>query len=243
MAAIPKRKRNESSECQRCVLHNLAACPARDPASQDASAAWIDSIGLQPDSVLFNLGERANAVYCLRSGVMKLVRYDLGGNQRIVRILTAGDLAALESAFEHAQQHTAVAVTQVQLCRIPAPQFRQWTDTNDEIRRRLLAQSRSALRKADYWLSELVGNTIPARVRLARLLLQLRVGDSDEIHRLRLVDYGGILGIAPETACRILNELMDDGVLTKAGRTRDGRLFRGDIEALMQLASEETAAA
>ncbi|TXG78266.1 MAG: Crp/Fnr family transcriptional regulator [Rhodocyclaceae bacterium] len=243
MAATPKHEHDASPECRRCVLRDFAACPARDPASQDFSAAWIDRIDLQPDSVLFNFGERAKAVYCLRSGVMKLVRYDLGGNQRIVRILTAGDLAALESAFEHEQQHTAIAITQAQLCRIPAPQFRQWADSNDEIRRRLLEQSRVALRKADYWLSELVGNMIPARVRLARLLLQLRAGTSDEIHRLRLVDYGGILGIAPETACRILNELMEDGVLTKAGRTRDGRLFRADIDALMQLASEETIAA
>jgi len=242
MRAPAKHQRDGPDECTSCVLRGTSGCPAIDAIAEETDGIAIEEIRVDSGEILYNIGDRTAHLHCVRRGVVKLVRYDLGGNQRIVRILTAGDLAALESAFEHEQQHTAIAVTQAQLCRIPAPQFRRLANGNDEIRRRLLEQSRAALRKADYWLSELVGNTIPARVRLARLLLQLRVGGTDTIHRLRLIDYGGILGIAPETACRILNELMEDGALTKAGRTQDGRLFRGNIDALMQLAAEETAA-
>lgn len=242
MAAIPQRKRNESLDCQGCVFHDLAPCPAGSQASMGALGAWVDNVELEPDSILFSLGDRAASVQCIRRGVVKLVRYDLGGNQRIVRILTAGDLVALESAFEYEQQHTAIAITQTQVCRIPAPQFRQIAERDPMIQHRLLAQSRSALKQADYWLTELLGNTIPARVRLARLLVRLRIGNTTDLHRLRLADYGGILGVAPETVCRILNDLMEEGVIAKAGRSENGRLFSADMERLMQIASETVAA-
>lgn len=242
MAATPHRKRNEPLDCPVCVFQGLAPCPGSNPIVSNALGAWIDIVELEPDSILFSLGDRAASVHCIRRGVMKLVRYDMGGNQRIVRILTGGDLVALESAFEHEQQHTAIAVTHAQICRIPAPQFRQVAARDPTIQHRLLEQARSALKHADYWLTDLVGNTKLARVRLARLLVRLRIGSTSRLHRLRLADYGGILGIAPETVCRILNDLMEEGVIAKAGSSQDGRLFNADMERLMQIASDTVAA-
>ena len=94
------------------------------------------------------------------------------------------------------------------------------------------------MREADNWLSELVSNTVPAKVRLARLLLQLRNGDSDRVHRLKITDFGSIIGITPETISRLLNELMAEGILMKAGRAPNSRNFRADIPALMLISQD-----
>ena len=93
-------------------------------------------------------------------------------------------------------------------------------------------------RETDSWLSELVSNTVPAKVRLARLLLQLRIGDSDRVHRLSLADFGGILGITPETVSRLLSELGDSEILIKAGRGEHGRNYRADIPALTAISQD-----
>ena len=94
------------------------------------------------------------------------------------------------------------------------------------------------MRETDSWLSELVSNTVPAKVRLARLLLQLRIGDSDRVHRLSLADFGGILGITPETVSRLLSELGDSEILIKAGRGEHGRNYRADIPALTAISQD-----
>lgn len=198
----------------------------------------IDDLIFEAGATLYNMTDRATSIYCIRHGAIKLLRYDVSGNQRIVRILKKNDIVALESVFLDDQQHTAIAVTEAHICRIPVSHFRQFIEKYPALQRRLLEKSHEALREADNWLSELVSNTVPAKVRLARLLLQLRIGDSDRIHRLKLADFGGILGITPETVSRLLRELMESEVLAKTGRGPSGRNYRGDIAALTFISQE-----
>lgn len=192
----------------------------------------IDDLVFEKDATIYNMTDRASAVYCVRHGVIKLVRYDVSGNQRIVRFLKKNDVLALESVFSEEQQHTAIALTEAHLCRIPMVHFRQFIAEHPALQLRLFEKSQQALRDADSWLSELVSNTVPAKVRLARLLLQLRIGESDRVHRLSIIDFGAILGVAPETVSRLLNELMDSEILMKTGNGKNGRNYRADIPAL-----------
>ena len=198
----------------------------------------IDDLVFEAGATLYNETDKASAVYCVRHGLIKLVRYDASGNQRIVRFLKKSDVVALESVFTDDQQHTAIALTEAHLCRIPITHFRQFIADHPALQLRLFEKSQEALREADNWLSELVSNTVPAKVRLARLLLQLRIGDSDRVHRLRITDFGGIIGITPETISRLLNELMAEGILIKAGRAPNGRNYRADIPALMLISQD-----
>lgn len=200
----------------------------------------IDDLIFEAGATIYNMTDRASAVYCVRHGVIKLVRYDVSGNQRIVRFLKKNDVLALESVFSDEQQHTAITVTEAHLCRIPISHFRQFIAEHPALQLRLFEKSQDALRDADSWLSELVSNIVPAKVRLARLLLQLRVGESDRVHRLSIADFGGILGIAPETVSRILNELIDSEILIKTGRGLNGRNYQADIPALTLISQDDT---
>ncbi|MGE5471081.1 MAG: Crp/Fnr family transcriptional regulator [Bacteroidota bacterium] len=225
-------KCNGRSNCFTCSLRSTMVCA--DVSLEDLLAFHtpIDDLVFAKDAIIYNRTDRASAVYCVRHGVIKLVRYDVSGNQRIVRFLKKNDVVALESVFLEEQQHTAIALTEAHLCRIPMTHFRQFIAEHPALQLRLFEKSQEALRDADNWLSELVSNTVPAKVRLARLLLQLRIGETDRIHRLSIADFGAILGIVPETVSRLLNELMDMGILMKAGRGANGRNYRSDIPAL-----------
>jgi len=202
----------------------------------------IDDLAFEPGATIYNMADQANAVYCVRQGAIKLLRYDVSGNQRIVRFLKKGDVVGLDSVFTDEQQHTAIALTPTQLCRIPMKHFKDFIANHPALQLRLLEKTQEALRETDSWLSELVSNTVPAKVRLARLLLQLRIGESDRVHRLSLADFGGILGITPETVSRLLNELGEAGILVKTGRGLSGRNYQADIPALTAISQDASRA-
>lgn len=226
------------SNCFTCSLRSTMVCA--DVSLEDLLAFHIpiDDLIFEAGATIYNMADKPGAVYCVRQGVIKLVRYDVSGNQRIIRFLKKGDVVALESVFADQQQHTAIALTETSLCRIPMTHFKEFIANHPALQLRLLEKSQEALRVTDNWLSELVSNTVPAKIRLTRLLLLLRVGDTDRIHRLSLADFGGILGITPETVSRLLNELIGNEILFKTGQGTQGRNFRGDIPALTLISTK-----
>ena len=113
----------------------------------------IDDLVFEKDATIYNMTDRASAVYCIRHGVVKLVRYDVSGNQRIVRFLKKNDVLGLDSVFSEEQHHTAIALTEAHLCRIPIVHFRQFIAEHPALQLRLFEKSQEALRDADNWLS------------------------------------------------------------------------------------------
>ena len=230
------------SNCFTCSLRSTMVCA--DVSLEDLAAFHIpiDDMAFEAGATIFNMADQANAVYCVRQGAIKLLRYDVSGNQRIVRFLKKGDVVGLDSVFANEQQHTAIALTPTQLCRIPMSHFKDFIAKHPGLQLRLLEKTQEALRETDSWLSELVSNTVPAKVRLARLLLQLRIGDSNRVHRLSLADFGGILGITPETVSRLLTEMGDAGILVKTGHGLNGRNYQADIPALTAISLDPSRA-
>lgn len=227
------------SNCFACDLRHTMVCS--DVSLEDLVAFHIpiDDLVYPVGSVLYQAGEAASAVHCVRLGAIKLVKTDASGDQRIVRILKKNDVAGMESLFSGVNQHTAIALTEVHTCRIPMTHFHQFIAEHPALQMRLLEKSQETLREVDGWLSDLVSNTIPARVRTARLLLRLRVGDTDRIHRLPLADLAAILGLTQETVSRTLSDLIREEVLVRVGKGMASRHLRGDIAALTAIAQRD----
>lgn len=223
------------SDCRRCEHRSQTIFAEIGLEDIDAFQAPIDRLVYEPGAVLYHDGHVAQAIQFMRYGAVKLVRFDAAGHQRIVRILKQGDVAGLEAILSEKHQHTAIAITEVHTCRVPMQHFQSFLLQAPRLQMRLMEKFHQALQEVDQWLSELVSNTIPARTRLARLLLRLRIGNSGDIHRLSLADTGAILGLTPETLCRIQRELVNEGVLLKAGKGRAHRRYQGDIAALSMI--------
>jgi CRP/FNR family transcriptional regulator, anaerobic regulatory protein len=229
------------SNCIACALRQDMVCSDVSLDDLVDFHAGIDDFDFGHDAALFNMETSTEAVYCIRAGAVKLMRRDLPGSERIVRVLKQGDVAGLESAFADQYEHTAIAVGEVRACRIPIAYFRQFIASHPGLQVRLLEKSQAALRETETWLTQLVSATVPPRMRMARLLLRLRVGEGDRIQRFSISDMGAIICCAPETVSRVISEFVRQGLLTKGGSINTSRHFRGDIAALEQISQESQA--
>lgn len=229
----PKRKR---SNCMACGLRDIMICSDVRVEELADFHTWIDDLTVSSGNTLFSADTPVDGIYCIRSGMIKLIRFSSSGAQRIVRIVKRGDVAGLEAVFSQFHEHTAVAVGPVTACRIPLANFKRMIEANPSLQSRLLEKSQQALREAETWLSELAGGSAQARERMARLLLRVREGKSNRIYRFSLEDIGAMLGITIETASRILSDFTRQGVLTKHSSGNERRYFGADIAALEKIA-------
>ena len=230
----PQRKGR--SNCGACDLREVMVCSDVTVDQLADFHTWIDDMTIPSGGVVFNTDAPADGVYCIRAGIVKLVKYSTSGAQRIVRIVKRGDVAGIEAVFSESFEHTAVAVGEVVACRIPVVNFRRMIEANPTLQRRLLEKSQQALREAETWLSELAGGTAQARERMARLLLRLREGSTNRIHRFNLEDIGAMLGITIETASRVLADFTRLGLLTKRSAGAAMRYYNADISGLEKIA-------
>lgn len=238
-------QRKGRSNCGACDLREVMVCSDVTVDQLADFHTWIDDLTIPAGGIVFNAEAPADGVYCIRAGIVKLVSYSNAGAQRIVRIVKRGDVAGMEAVFADAFDHTAVAVGEVVACRIPVDNFRRMIEANPTLQRRLLEKSQQALREAEAWLAELAGGTAQARERLARLLLRLREGQSERIHRFNLEDIGAMLGITMETASRVLADFSRQGLLTKRSAGAGERYYTADVAGLEKIAAggDEGAAA
>jgi CRP/FNR family transcriptional regulator len=241
MARIPPTVRCQGrSNCFDCTLRHEMVCSEVTLDELIDFHTGIEDFDYGHGAALFTLGTPTEGVYCVRHGAVKMVKQDPSGGQRIVRVLKRGDVAGIESAFSDRYEHTAIAVGEVRACRVPIEYFRNFVATHGNLQMRLLRTSQDTLRETESWLSELTVGSLPARTRMARLLLRLRVtDDGDRIHRFGIEDMAAILGIAQETVSRAISDFVREGILVKGGKTFATRYFRGDLPALEKIARED----
>ena len=226
------------SNCNACALRREMVCGDVSLDDLIDFHAGIDDFDFAPGTTLFAMETPADAVYCIRGGAVKMVHYEPSGVVRIVRVLKTGDVAGLEATFRERHEYSAIAVGTVRACRIPMPYFHKFIESHGSLQMRLMETSQAALSEAQNWLAQIVGGNIPARTRMARLLLKLRTGNSDRIIRFTGEDMAAILGITFETVSRLVSEFKRLGILQYIYGSKNTKYFRGDIAALEKIAQE-----
>ena len=196
----------------------------------------IHDLRAEAQTTLFEEGSPGTHLLTIRSGLVKLVRYQSDGTQRIIRLLTSGDIAGLEITANPTYGSTAIAVTDIQACRIPQPVIARLEAQSPRLHAQLLRKWHEALKQADDFIADLASGS--ARQRLARLLLQLsQHGAVQSVLLPSREDVGAMLGITTETASRAVAAFRREGLLESLDRL--GRHFRVDAAQLSAVASRE----
>jgi len=191
----------------------------------------IDEIEFEAGAALYHVADPGQAVFTVRTGLVKLVNYLADGSQRIVRLLRPGDTAGLEAVLGQDYEHTAIALRPALTCRIPREVVTRLADQTPRMHDQLMRRWQRSVQQADAWLTDL--STGGAKARVARLLLLLMEGTGEtECDLFGREDMGAMLGVTTETASRIIAEFRREGILADRGSNR----FGCDVAALERIA-------
>lgn len=210
-----------TSDCRHCCIRDRGLFADLHDEDFELIHAPIDDLSFTAGQPVVRRGETATSLYTLRSGMVKLVRNSLDGRQRIVRVLRAGDVVGLEALMGPTYDADAVALSTVQVCRLPLQVIQRLNRETPRLHQRLLEKWHRSLKEADDWLAELnFGN---ARQRVAGLILKMRSGPDSAVTTLfSREDMGAMLDLKLETVSRTLSAFEREGLITpldKQGRT------------------------
>ena len=227
-----------TDDCASCLLEGSAACGSITALASVAGGVPFVCHVFAPGEALYRSGEPVDGLHFIVSGGVKLVRCDAAGHERIVHFAQDGGIVGFDAINGEASQHGAIALDEVRTCCIPADKLVRVLARRPALQMQVLRQMQRALSDAHGWIAELASGVLPARVRLARLLLRLRCGEGERIRRLQLTEIGSILAQTPETVCRTLKAFEQDGVLVPQGGRGSQRHYLADLAALQRIAHE-----
>ncbi|HEY0824648.1 MAG TPA: Crp/Fnr family transcriptional regulator [Ramlibacter sp.] len=204
------------------------------PELQQASAATTP-LSLQQGERLYTQGDAGSAVYTVRSGIVRFERVTSGGECRIVRLAGVGALIGQEALLRAPYAEDAVACTPLQVCRIPVDTVESNCAQQPALRRELMRRWQAALEAAGEWNAELARGH--ARRRMLKLMAQLRQlsADGSTIWLPSRQEMSEMLGLAPETASRLVSRLRREGVLQVDSLT-EGRVDDEKLSAALRRA-------
>ena len=220
------------AHCGKCHIRKLMLFSELPSSAFDHLLQPIDHYLYPHGSVIYEANARKKFIYSIRRGMVKLVHVAEDGDNRIVRLLGPGSAIGLE-LLDGAEgyHHTAIAVTQVDLCKIPVATTLQLTHEHPKLCATVGQQLQDQLNLADQWIVAL--STGSARQRVAQLVLILEKFFSDEEGAFILLsreDMAAMTGIAVETVSRMIAEFKRQKILY---RQRDN-FYMCNVTALQQ---------
>lgn len=218
------------ANCRNCPIRQSVLFAGLDEADFDSIHRPIDQITFAPGGEIFAQGDPADAIYTIRSGLVKLSQVRPDGTQRIVRLLRTTDVIGLECLVRDTYEHEAAALHTTEICRIPREVVRALMSRKPQLLNELMARWHRALSDSDRTITEF--NTGAAKARVVRLLLWLAERNGgDRCELFGRDDLGALLSLTTETVSRIMAELKRQGHIAEP-RTNE---FVCDIATLKRL--------
>lgn len=211
------------SNCQRCAHADQYAFCCLGPTARTYLETHSTTTAFERGATIFHDGARAQAVYILCSGRVKLTSTSREGRTMILRIADAGDVLGLSAVFSRtAYEATAEVLEPCQVRVLQGPVLEQmlrgFSDAAVGVARALSADYRSAFDEAR--LIALPGS--PA-ARLARLILDWagdarRRGPNDTV-RMTLThdELASMTATTRETITRTLSRFRRDKLISTQG--------------------------
>ncbi len=173
---------------------------------------------------LFSQGARADNVYLIHEGVIKLTRSEINGHEILLDLRFSGSLIASAAVIsEKPHPFAAVTVTRCDLTRWNSRQFLSLIATDSSLSSRVRVMLSDEILDHIARMSQLT--CLPARQRLEQFLWQLceRLGPDhlrpEGTAKLQLplkhYEIAELLSITPTYLCRLLNDLEMESLITR----------------------------
>jgi CRP-like cAMP-binding protein len=217
-------------KCNTCAVRNSVLFSDIADETLNGFLLSIDNFHLQPYVRLYDIGDAGRDIFIIRSGIVKLEQTMPNGAMRVVRLLHTGNVLGMETLVGDSYHHSAVALNEVDVCRIPVQVIHDLEKQSPKLHIQLMQHWQKTLNEADEFILQL--STGRSAARLARLLLKLSnfTGNEPFVAPSR-EDIGAMLSITTETASRAMAEFKRQGWI----REVHGQLIKCDCNQMAQL--------
>ena len=220
------------ANCKLCSLRDSVLFAGLEEDDFELIHKPIEQQPLQPGDYLYHAGNKADRLFTIRSGLVKLVQYLPDGNQRIVRLLRDTDVTGMEALLDEHYHHDAIVMQKTEVCVLPVEVVKRLSQENGALHHELMKRWQRALNDADLWITQL--STGSSRQRVARLLLKLVCDEDQKCELFNREDMGAVLGITTETASRIVAEFKRKSLLKEI----KPNYYLADTERLLEVAED-----
>ena len=204
------------SSCAGCGLRRFAVCSALGDHEIGELERIVHTVKLDPREPLFQEGDRANAVFTVTSGTVRLQRDLEDGRRQVIGFAVPGDFVGL--ALEEHFSFSADALTKASVCSFDRQKFSDLVTEKPLLLRRLHDMASHELGIAQEHMVVLGRRRADERVAAFLLGWQTRVGRIQgtsvtiplPMGRQDIADY---LGLTIETVSRILARWMRERIL------------------------------
>ena len=194
-----------------CVTNACVLCePALDTRLVADQVCRLDKMLMRETysahQAMFWEGQRADYLFALRSGQIKLTTSLPDGRQQILRVATGGQLLGLDSLSGRKYSYTAEAMTEVASCKINRRDLFDVIQRNSTVAMRVIAALSEELDRAETTIRDL--GLKSATERIASFLLSLMPGDREQRTATPLLlsrrEMAEMLGLTEETVSRVM---------------------------------------
>lgn len=180
------------------------------------------------ESIFHQYDDSNKSAFTLRKGLVKITKSLPDGRIQIVRVLVAGDLFGFDGLASEPYNHTAVALTDCEVCRLPLGDLSELRKTNNEVDRSIMSRLIKNVRQSEDMLLELGAKKAPEK--LASFILSLSQSDlknelddkdsEDQMEWIKLhlsrSEIGSLLGLTIETVSRFISSWKRKGFINES---------------------------
>ena len=188
------------------------------PAFKKLPAAALDDLGrrlvlrgYRKGEAVFEEGAPADAVYLLRAGLVKAVKYSPSSEISSMEIIGPGQLFGMIAVMDDKPYPvSAIPLSASKVYRIPAQLFSALLSAHPDFSKHVFAAVGEHLRQSQD-LRSLAGETVERRVAHVLLVLSQSMG---AVLPVRREDIAEIAGCSQETAIRTIADLRKKGLVS-----------------------------
>ena len=207
-----------NSDCNACSIRSSALFAELNEEDFSKIHSPIDDLRFEAGIGIYTQGDYADHLYTLREGYIKLLHVNSDGSSRIVRLVMPGDLFGMEALLEKNYAHSASALSNVHLCRIPKAIISSLGEESPRLHRQIVKKWGEALAQSESWFSEI--NTGRIEVRLARFFLRVAKvsGEMAVAPLFKREDMGLRMDAKSDTISRALASMAEQALISNISR-------------------------
>src|SRR5690606_14368082 len=167
--------------CEQCIVRQFSSLKALSKEELLKVASCKSSFRVKKGENLFEEGQYANGVFCIKSGICKISKLTDNGKSHIVKLITKGELLAQHSLInDESVNLTPTALVAMDVCFIPKSFIMSFFHTTPHFSMVVLKPICEDLKQADNDILNMAKKRVRVRLALPLLYLAIKFATDEE---------------------------------------------------------------